>query len=72
MPTPIAHAEGGRIAPALGYRVTQVAVLDEDGYVLFTGHLTEALEYMQRRGLVQDWNCEVVKNRQYRIGMEAF
>lgn len=72
MPTPTAIAEGGRIAPAMGYRVSDVALLDEDGIVLFTGDLVSALGYMERHDLIMDWNCEVVRNRRYRIGMEAF
>lgn len=72
MPTPTALAEGGRIAPAMGYRVSNVALLDEDGIVLFTGDLVSSLDYMERHGLTEGWDCEVIRNRRYRIGMEAF
>ena len=74
--TPVANTESGRAAPALGANMSGdrdgVAVLDEDGVVVFTGCAADAAAYMGRHGLAEHCNAEVIENRAYMIGFEAF
>lgn len=74
--TPAFQTEGGRMAPTLGVDQAGdrggVAVLDEDGVVLFTGHAMDAVAFMATHGLVEHWDCEIIENRAYTVGLEPF
>jgi len=74
--TPAFNTEGGRVAPTLGLDQSGdrggVAVLDEDGVVVFVGHAMDALAFMDAHGLVEHWDCEMIENRAYTVGLEPF
>lgn len=76
--TPVfANPDGGGMAsPALGALLSQdrdgVAVLNDDGIVLFTGTMLDASSYMERHSLAPHCNCELVEDHAYIVGFEAF
>lgn len=74
--TPITMNESGRAAPALGQMMAGdrdgVAVLDDEGVVVFTGCHADAYRYMCDHGYVEHCNAEIIENRGYVIGFEAF
>lgn len=74
--TPVLMTEGGRAAPALGRMMAGdrggIAVLDEEGVVLFTGGHADAQAFMCRHGYKEHANCELIENRGYVVGFEAF
>ena len=69
-------SEGGRVAPELGQFLggdRDVALIHYDSEeVIFVGSHADALAFMDDRGLVLDWHCELVENRNYVVGFEAF
>lgn len=71
-----ASPEGGMVSPVLGADVSQdrdgLAVLNEDGIIVFIGCAMDAVAFMATHGLVQDWDCEIVENRAYSVGLEPF
>ncbi len=74
--TPAFMGEGGMVSPTLGVDQSQdrggVAVLDEDGIVVFTGCAMDAVAFMATHGYVEHCNAEIIENRSYLIGFEAF
>lgn len=74
--TPAIHTESGRVAPTLGVDQSGdrggVAVLDEEGVVVFVGHAMDAVAFMATHDLVEHCNCELVENKSYTVGLEAF
>jgi len=74
--TPAFQTEGGRVAPTLGRDISGdrdgVAVLNEDGVVVFTGCAMDAVAFMATHDLVEHCNAEIIENRSYSIGFEPF
>lgn len=74
--TPTMSFEGARVAPTLGQGMAGdrdgVAVLDEDGVVVFTGCAADAVAFMATAGLVEHCNAELIENRSYLVGLEPF
>lgn len=74
--TPVMSTESGRAAPIVGANMAgdrdNVAVLDEDGVVAFTGCALDAVAFMATRRWVEGIHCEIVEDRAYCVGLEPF